>query len=159
MGLPESTGYPSSTNIAESLARADLTIGAVLVPGASAPKVIRRDMIERMKKGTVFVDVAIDQGGCAETSRATSHSEPVYEEAGVQHYCVPNIPALVPNTSTYALTNATLPYLKMLADHGVESAIGKSASLRKGVSTHRGALTCHAVAESQGRSWKDLPVS
>ena len=149
----------NSTNIAESLSRADLTIGAVLIPGASAPKVIRRNMIERMKKGTVFVDVAIDQGGCAETSRATSHSEPVYQEAGVQHYCVPNIPALVPNTSTYALTNATLPYLKMLAEHGVEGAMGKSAPLRKGVRTYRGALTCHAVAESQGRSWEELPVS
>ena len=148
----------NSTNIAESLSRADLTIGAVLIPGASAPKVIRRDMIERMKKGTVFVDVAIDQGGCAETSRPTSHSEPVYEVAGVQHYCVPNVPALVPNTSTYALTNATLPYLKLLADYGVEQAMRKNASLRRGVSTYRGALTCHAVADSQNRSWEELPV-
>ena len=148
----------NSTILAESLLRADLLIGAVLVPGASAPKVITRAMIQGMKKGSVFVDVAIDQGGCAETSRPTTHSEPVYEAAGVQHYCVPNIPALVPNTSTYALTNATLPYLLLLADHGVEEAVRRDASLQAAVSTYRGSLTSKAVAQSQGRPWQPLPV-
>ena len=113
----------NSTNIADALSRADLLIGAVLVPGAAAPRVITREMIGRMKKGSVFVDVAIAQGGCAETSRPTSHSEPVSDELGIQHYCVTNISALVPNTSTYALTNATLPYLKALTDHGIEEAV------------------------------------
>ena len=112
-----------------------------------------------MKKGSVFVDVAIDQGGCAETSRPTSHSEPVYDEEGVQHYCVTNIPALVPNTSTYALTNATLPYLKALADLGVKEAVHRDGSLLNAVSTHRGKLTSHAVAQSQGRPWDQLPVT
>lgn len=149
----------NSTNIADALSRADLLIGAVLIPGAAAPRVITREMIARMKKGSVFVDVAIDQGGCAETSRPTSHSEPVYDEEGVQHYCVTNIPALVPNTSTYALTNATLPYLKALADLGVEEAVHRDGSLLNAVSTHRGKLTSHAVAQSQGRPWDQLPVS
>ncbi len=145
------------THIAEALPRADLLIGAVLVPGASAPKVIRRDMIRGMKKGSVFVDVAIDQGGCAETSRPTSHSDPVYEVDGVRHYCVTNMPALVPNTSTFALTNATLPYLQRMADGVVEAAFAADATLRAGVNTHQGALTSHAVAESQGREWQEIP--
>ena len=149
----------NSSHIAEALPRADLLIGAVLVPGRSAPKVIRRDMIRTMKKGSVFVDVAIDQGGCAETSRPTSHSEPVYELDGVLHYCVPNVPALVPNTSTFALTNATLPFLKRLADQGVEVAIAENAALRCGVNTYRGALTSPPVAESQGRAWQEIPVA
>ena len=149
----------NSTNIADALSRADLLIGAVLVPGAAAPRVITREMIGRMKKGSVFVDVAIDQGGCAETSRPTSHSQPVYDELGVQHYCVTNIPALVPNTSTYALTNATLPYLKALADHGIEEAVHRDGSLLIAVSTYKGKLTSHAVAQSQGRPWDQLPVS
>ncbi len=112
--------------VAELLAKADLVIGAVLIPGSSAPKVIRREAVENMRKGAVFVDVAIDQGGCSETSRPTSHSEPVYEVDGVIHYCVPNIPALVPHTSTLALTNATLPYLQLLADHGFDRAVAES---------------------------------
>ncbi len=148
----------NSTNIQQSLAKSDLVIGAVLVAGAAAPKVIRRDMLRGMKKGAVFADVAIDQGGCAETSRPTSHSEPTYEVDGVIHYCVPNIPALVPHTSTLALTNATLPYLRELADLGVDKAIAKNAALREGVNTYRGSLTCHAVAESQGREWQPLPI-
>ena len=149
----------NSTTIAQSLARAELVIGAVLVPGASAPKIIRREMIREMKNGAVFVDVAIDQGGCSETSRPTSHSDPTYEVDGVIHYCVTNIPALVPNTATLALTNATLPYLHQLADKGLEKAIAESPALRAGVNTCRGALTCHAVAESQGREWRELPIA
>jgi alanine dehydrogenase len=148
----------NSTNIAQALAKADLVIGAVLVPGAAAPKVIRREMLRGMKKGAVFADVAIDQGGCAETSRPTSHSEPVYEVEGVIHYCVPNIPALVPNTSTLALTNATLPYLLQLADKGIEKALTENSALREGVNTYQGAVTCQAVAESQGREWHGLQL-
>lgn len=148
----------NATNISESLRRADLVIGAVLIPGAAAPRVIRREMLSGMKKGCVFVDVAIDQGGCAETSRTTSHSEPTYEVAGVIHYCVPNIPALVPNTSTHALTNATFPYLKLLADKGLDAAIASNPAVAAGVNTYNGDLTCHAVAESQGRDWRDLQV-
>jgi alanine dehydrogenase len=148
----------NATNISGALQRADLVIGAVLIPGAAAPRVIRREMLAGMKKGCVFVDVAIDQGGCAETSRTTSHSEPTYEVDGVIHYCVPNIPALVPNTSTHALTNATFPYLKLLADKGLDAAIASNPALALGVNTYEGDLTCHAVAESQGRDWRDLQV-
>ena len=142
--------------IAELLAKADLVIGAVLIPGSSAPKVVRREAVGNMRKGAVFVDVAIDQGGCSETSRPTSHSEPVYEVDGVIHYCVPNIPALVPHTSTLALTNATLPYLQLLADHGFDRAVAESEPLRQGVNTHRGQITNSAVAGSQGREWQPL---
>src|SRR5208337_4606638 len=108
--------------IGETLKLADLVIGAVLIPGASAPKLVRRSMITQMKRGAVMVDVAIDQGGCFETSRATTHTDPVYFVDGVLHYCVSNMPAAVPHTSTLALTNATFPYLLLLANHGLESA-------------------------------------
>jgi alanine dehydrogenase len=144
------------TTLADAAIRADLVIGAVLIPGASAPRLIRRETVAAMKKGAVLVDVAIDQGGCAETSRPTSHSDPVYVVDGVVHYCVPNIPALVPTTSTLALTNATLPYVQLLADKGFEKAIAESAALRAGVNTYGGEITCHAVAESQGRNWREI---
>jgi alanine dehydrogenase len=147
------------TTLAEAAIRSDLVVGAVLIPGASAPKLLRRETVTAMKKGSVFVDVAIDQGGCGETSRVTSHTDPVYEVDGVIHYCVPNVPALVPHTSTLALTNATLPYLQQLADKGFERAITASAALRRGVNTHQGEITCQAVAASQGRKWKELPVA
>jgi alanine dehydrogenase len=146
------------TTLAEAAIRSDLVIGAVLIPGAAAPKLLRRETVAAMNKGAVFVDVAIDQGGCSETSRVTSHTNPVYEVEGVIHYCVPNIPALVPHTSTLALTNATLPYLQQLADKGFERAIAESVALRRGVNTYNGEITCQAVAASQGRKWKELPV-
>ena len=149
----------NSVHVAEAPPKADLLIGAVLVPGASAPKVIRRDIIRGMKKGSVFVDVSIDQGGCAETSRPTSHSDPVYEVSGVRHYCVTNMPALVPNTSTVALTNATLPCLQRLADSGLDAAIVVDAALRAGVNTHRGTLANPAVAESQGLKWQGIQAA
>ena len=139
--------------LAETAARADLLIGAVLVPGHSAPKIIKRQTIAEMPKGAVFVDVAIDQGGCAETSRPTTHSDPVYLEEGVTHYCVTNMPALVPRTSTFALTNATLPYLLKLADRGPEKAMQEDEALLRGLNTYQGEIACEAVAESQGRSW------
>jgi alanine dehydrogenase len=142
--------------IAENLKHADLVIGAVLIPGASAPKIVRKHMISSMKRGSVVVDVAIDQGGCFETSHATTHTDPIYFVDGVLHYCVSNMPAAVPNTSTFALTNSTLPYLLELANKGLEKAIEERPSIRGGVNTFLGELTHAGVAESQGRSWKEL---
>lgn len=148
------TTIASSSKTIDDLARrADLLIGAVLIPGRAAPKLIRRDTIRAMQKGAVFVDVAIDQGGCAETSRPTSHSDPVYEVDGVCHYCVTNMPALAPRTSTFALTNATAPYLEMLATRGVERALRENAALLRGLNVFGGAIVNEAVAESQGLDW------
>ena len=142
--------------IRESLALADLVVGAVLIPGAAAPKLVRREMIARMKKGAVMVDVAIDQGGCFETSHATTHTDPIYYVDNVLHYCVSNMPAAVPHTSTFALTNATFPYLLHLAAKGLERACEESQPIREGVNTYQGAITYAAVAESQNRPWKAL---
>jgi alanine dehydrogenase len=144
------------STVRESLRQADLVIGAVLIPGASAPRLVRRDMLGAMKKGAVMVDVAIDQGGCFETSQATTHSNPVYFVDGVLHYCVSNMPAAVPHTSTFALTNATFPYLLKLANLGVDAACRESEAIRQGVNTYRGHVTYTAVAESQGRPSRDL---
>jgi alanine dehydrogenase len=134
-------------------------IGAVLIPGAAAPKIVRRQMIAAMKRGAVVVDVAIDQGGCFETSHATTHTEPVYFVDGVLHYCVSNMPAAVPHTSTFALTNATFPYLLELANKGLERAVDQHPALREGVNTYKGYVTHPGVAESQGRSWKELATA
>src|SRR5579862_5648213 len=142
--------------IDETLRRADLVIGAVLIPGASAPKLVRRKTVAGMRRGAVMVDVAIDQGGCFETSHATTHTEPVYVVDGVVHYCVSNMPAAVPHTSTYALTNATFPYLLEIANKGLEGACQGHAALRAGVNTYRGEVTHPGVAASQNRVWKDL---
>jgi alanine dehydrogenase len=142
--------------IRDALREADLVIGAVLIPGASAPKLVRRDMISRMKKGAVVVDVAIDQGGCVETAHATTHTDPVYNVDGVLHYCVSNMPAAVPHTSTFGLTNATVPYLLTLADKGLEQACEESNAIKEGVNTYQGEITYAAVAESQGKSWREL---
>ncbi|HWZ32561.1 MAG TPA: alanine dehydrogenase [Bryobacteraceae bacterium] len=142
--------------IRESLRHADLVIGAVLIPGASAPKLVRRDMLSGMKKGAVMVDVAIDQGGCFETSHATTHTDPVYFVDGVLHYCVSNMPAAVPHTSTFALNNATFPYLMELANRGLDAACQHNAALREGVNTYKGQVVYQAVAESQGKKWKDF---
>ena len=137
--------------IRETLKHADLVVGGVLIPGASAPKLVRRDMIAGMKRGSVAVDVAIDQGGCFETSRPTTHTDPVYFVDDVLHYCVSNMPAAVPHTSTFALTNATFPYLLELANKGVEGACREHPGLRAGVNTWQGRITHRGVAESQGR--------
>jgi alanine dehydrogenase len=142
--------------IGENLKTADLVIGAVLIPGASAPRVVRREMIANMRRGSVVVDVAIDQGGCFETSHATTHTEPIYFVDGVLHYCVSNMPAAVPHTSTFALTNATFPYLLELANKGLERACDGNPSLLEGVNTYHGYVTHHGVAASQGRQWKEL---
>ena len=146
----------NSWTIRETLKSADLAVGAVLIPGASAPKLVRRDMIANMKRGAVVVDVAITQGGCFETSHATTHTEPIYFVDGVLHYCVSNMPAAVPHTSTFALTNATFPYLLELANKGLERACAEHPGLREGVNTYNGYVTHAGVAESQGRQWREL---
>ena len=146
----------NSWTIGENLKTADLVVGAVLIPGASAPRLVKREMIANMRRGSVVVDVAIDQGGCFETSHATTHTEPIYFVDGVLHYCVSNMPAAVPHTSTLALTNATFPYLLQLANHGLESACERNPGLKEGVNTYNGYITYAGVAESQGRQWRDL---
>jgi alanine dehydrogenase len=128
----------------------------VLIPGARAPKLITREMLRRMKDGAVFCDVAIDQGGSAETSRPTTHTEPVYEVEGVTHYCVANMPGAVPITSTKALTNATLPYVEAIADHGLAEAVARDRALARGVNVLDGKVTYEAVAEAHGLEYTPL---
>ena len=135
--------------IEEAISHADLVIGAVLVVGAAAPKLVTRDMLHLVPNGSVLVDVAVDQGGCFETTHATTHSNPTYYEEGVLHYCVANMPGAVPRTSTFALTNATLPFALALANKGFERAVTEDPHLREGVNTYAGKLTYKAVAESQ----------
>ncbi len=142
--------------IEEALSHADLVIGAVLVVGAAAPKLVTRDMLHLIPQGAVLVDVAVDQGGCFETTHATTHSNPTYYEEGVLHYCVANMPGAVPRTSTFALTNATLPYALDLANKGFERAIADDAGLAEGVNTYAGKLTYEAVATSQGLEYTPL---
>jgi len=142
-------------HIAEAVRRADVLIGGVLIPGAAAPKLVSRQMIREMKKGSVIVDVAIDQGGCVETAHATTHSNPVYEVDGVTHYCVANMPGAVPRTSTIALTNATLFYTRKIAAGGFTKAI-EDPGLAEGVNVYNGAITYKAVADSQGREYVPL---
>ncbi len=146
----------STLQIEESLKDADLVIGAVLIPGALAPKLIARDLLATMKESSVLVDVAIDQGGCAETSRPTTHDEPVYTVDGVIHYCVANMPGAVPITSTRALTNVTLPYIEQIADYGVVGAIREDAELARGVNVVGGRITYEAVAEAHGLDYTPL---
>jgi alanine dehydrogenase len=146
----------STLQIEESMTEADVVIGAVLIPGALAPKLITREMLRGMKEGAVFCDVAIDQGGCAETSRPTTHSEPVYEVEGVTHYCVANMPGAVPITSTKALTNATLPYVESIAEHGLAEAVARDHSLARGVNVLDGHVTYEAVAEAHDLEYTPL---
>ncbi len=143
-------------NIREAAAACDMLVGAVLVVGAKAPWLVDREILRAMKPGSVFVDVAIDQGGISETSRPTSHAEPVYVEEGVIHYCVPNIPGSVPMTSTYALTNVTLPYCRKLASGDVAAALRADPSLARGVNTWDGRITCRPVAEAFGAPFTPL---
>ena len=151
-----STVYSSVLAVEEMLPRADLVIGAVLVHGARAPYVIKRDQLKLMKERAVLVDVSIDQGGCFETSRPTTHSDPTYEVDGITHYCVANMPGAVPITSTYALTNATLPYVLALAEHGVGGALARHPGLRPGVNVAAGRVTHAAVAEGTGLEFTPL---
>jgi alanine dehydrogenase len=148
-----SSVYSSTLAIEEMLPRVDMVIGAVLVHGARAPYVIRREQLELMKPGAVLVDVAIDQGGCFETSRPTTHRDPTFEVDGVIHYCVANMPGAVPITSTYALTNATMPYALALADHGLEEAVSLDPGLRPGVNVAYGRVTHPAVADATGNQY------
>jgi alanine dehydrogenase len=145
----------NSAHLAEAVRHADLLIGGVLIPGAAAPKLVTRAMIREMKKGSVIVDVAIDQGGCVETAHPTTHSNPVFEVDGVVHYCVANMPGAVPRTSTIALTNATLPYMRRIARLGFVKAI-EDPGLAEGVNVYNGAITYQAVAESQSRPYTAL---
>ena len=144
------TLYSSRYNIEQELPTTDLVIGAVLIPGAKAPHLVTRDMLKLMRPGTVLVDVAIDQGGCFETSHPTTHAEPIFEVDGIVHYCVANIPGAVPCTSTLALTNATLPYAIKLADMGWEAACRADAGLAKGLNVVDGKVTFPGVAEAFG---------
>jgi alanine dehydrogenase len=134
---------------------ADLVIGAVLVPGARAPRLVSNDLVRRMKKGSVLVDIAIDQGGCFEDSRPTTHADPTYRVHGSVFYCVANMPGAVPHTSTYALTNATLPYVLRLAELGWEAALSADPALAAGLSTHNGALTSLQVAHDLGLPYSE----
>jgi alanine dehydrogenase len=146
----------SSLQIEESVKDADLVIGAVLIPGARAPKLITRQMVTAMKDGSVFADVAIDQGGCSETSHPTTHSDPVYDVDGVTHYCVANMPGAVPITSTKALTNATLPYVEAIADEGLSEAVARDRALARGVNVLDGKVTYEAVAEAHNLDYAPL---
>ncbi len=142
--------------IDRAVEEADLVIGAVLVRGARAPRLVSRSGVSRMKRGAVIVDVSVDQGGCFETTRPTSHTEPVYEVDGVLHYCVPNMPGIVPRTATLALTNATLPFIVRIASAGVEQAVRRDPGLAKGVNVAKGKVTCKGVAEAHGLQFESL---
>jgi alanine dehydrogenase len=149
------TGLSSPESIAEAIVNADLVVGAVLVPGASAPKLISKEQLKTMKPGAVIVDVAIDQGGCFETSRPTTHQQPIYIVDGIVHYCVANIPGAVPRTSTLALNNATLPYILKLADKGYKRALLDDSGFLLGLNVIHGQVTCENVAQSLNLDYKD----
>ena len=148
------TAYASRAAIAAAVAKAHLVIGAVLVPGAAAPKLVTRDMLKTMKRGSVLVDIAIDQGGCFETSRATTHDDPVYEEEGVIHYCVANMPGAVARNSAFALNNATLPFVLKLANQGAEAAMRADKHLANGLNVSDGKIRHEAVAEAFGYTFE-----
>ncbi len=149
-GARATTLFATEEAIERAVIAADLVIGAVLVPGAAAPKLVTREMVRRMRPGSVLVDIAIDQGGCFETSRPTTHAAPTYVEEGAVHYCVTNMPGAVPRTSTYALTNATLPFVMALADKGAMAALRDDPHLREGLNIHAGQVTHAAVAMALG---------
>lgn len=145
--------------IGEEIAGADLVIGAVLIPGARAPKIVTRQMLKRMRPGSAVVDISVDQGGCFETTRPTTHESPTYIEEGIVHYCVANIPGAFPRTSTFALTNATFPYVHQIADKGFEKAMEENGALGKGLNLIDGRVVCQAVAESFGLDFITNPFS
>jgi len=144
------TRFSTIESIEDEVFAADVVIGAVLVPGASAPKLVSREMLKSMRPGSVLVDVAIDQGGCFETSHPTTHADPTYEVDGVVHYCVANMPGAVPRTSTFALNDATRPFVLALADKGIFPALRDDAGLRNGLNVHDGKITCRPVANALG---------
>jgi alanine dehydrogenase len=147
------TLYSNETHLMELLPSVDLLIGAVLLPGAKAPKLIKREMLRRMRPGSVLVDIAIDQGGCAETSRPTTHHDPVFVEEGVTHYCVANMPAAYARTATQALTNVTHRYIELLAEYGLDEACQKQPALVGGINIKDGNVTCKAVADAHGLAY------
>ncbi|MBN2493407.1 MAG: alanine dehydrogenase [Deltaproteobacteria bacterium] len=150
------TIYSDSESLRQAVSAADLLIGAVLIPGAKAPKLVTRDMLADMEDGSVIVDVAVDQGGCIETTRPTTHDEPTFTVEGVVHYCVANMPGAVAHTSTFALTNTTIRYACMLADLGAEGAAARDPALALGFNAYKGHITCSAVAEAFGLSCKPI---
>jgi alanine dehydrogenase len=143
--------------IGEEIASADLVIGAVLIPGAHAPKLVTRQMLKRMRPGSAVVDISVDQGGCFETTHPTTHENPTYVEEGIVHYCVANIPGAFPRTSTFALTNATFPYILQIADKGYKKAMNENEALRKGLNLIEGMVACQAVAEGFGLTFVQDP--
>ncbi|MCG6120045.1 MAG: alanine dehydrogenase, partial [Blastomonas sp.] len=147
------TRFANAANVAECVATADLVIGAVLIPGAAAPKLVTREMLATMRPGAVLVDVAIDQGGCFETSHATTHAEPTYIVDGIVHYCVANMPGAVARTSTYALNNVTLPHMLRMADKGWKDALRADAHLAAGLNVWNGKVTYKAVADDLGYAY------
>jgi alanine dehydrogenase len=149
----------SRRTVQELVLQADMVVGAVLIPGARAPRLVSRELVSRMKPGSVLVDISIDQGGCFETSHVTTHSDPTYVVDGVVHYCVGNMPGAVPHTSTYALTNVTIPYAVQIATLGVDEAIRRDEALAKGVNVYQGELTSQPVAEAHQLDWRPLEVS
>ena len=150
------TLYSNPTNIEETVVRADLLVGAVLVAGAAAPKLVGAELVRGMSKGSVVVDVAVDQGGCIETCRPTTHDNPTYEVDGVVHYCVANMPGAVPHTSTWALTNTTIQYAVRIADQGLASAARADRALMRGFNTYHGEVTCEPVAQACGLEWEPV---
>lgn len=152
------TLFSSEAGLLELLPNVDLLIGAVLVPGARAPKLISREMLKLMKPGSVVVDIAIDQGGCAETSRPTTHHDPTYVEEGIIHYCVANMPGAYARTATQALTNVTYRYIETLADHGIAEAVNRQPALLGGINVMDGLITCKAVAEAHGLAYAPVPL-
>jgi alanine dehydrogenase len=150
------TVYSNEANLADLLPRADLVIGAVLVPGAKAPKLITREMLRLMPKGSVFVDIAVDQGGCAETSRPTTHDHPTYEEENVLHYCVANMPGAYARTATQALNNVTHPWIRLIAERGLEGAIEVRKELGSAINIRNGGVACKPVADAHGLEWSSV---
>src|SRR5437660_9193682 len=155
-GRPLNTVFSTHDALEQHVTTADLVIGGVLIPGANAPKLVSAAVVKRMKPGSVIVDVAIDQGGCFETSHATTHADPVYVVDGVTHYCVANMPGGVPRTSTFALTNATLPYVEAIANKGLRAAVAADPALARGVNVIEGKVTYEAVAEAHGLDYTPL---
>jgi alanine dehydrogenase len=150
------TCIASPAAIEQAVCEADLIIGAVLIPGARAPKLVSRSLLSRMKPGAVVVDVSVDQGGCFETTKPTTHSDPIYAVDGILHYCVANMPGIVPRTATLALTNATLPFLLRLVSEGVDQAIRSDPGLARGINLRDGKVTCQGVAEAHGLRFTPL---
>jgi alanine dehydrogenase len=145
--------------IAEEVASADLVIGAVLIPGTQSPKLVTRQMLRRIQPGSAVVDISVDQGGCFETTRPTTHENPTYIEEGIVHYCVANIPGAFPRTSTFALTNATFPYILQIADKGYEKALEENGALRQGLNLFDGKVVCQGVAKSLGLPYVENPFN